>query len=395
MGFVKAVLKGIAILLALLVLVGIGFYMTDPPYWQRLFTAPRGEVWRVEWYQPQEPVAGVRGAPLPVGAPDARLVPALADLDRTAREDGTVALLVWHDGALRHAYYGEGFGPDTRTETASAHKTVVALLTGAAIADGVLAGVDQPVADFLPEWTDEVRKRIRIEDLLQMTSGLELITVGNPTGRGMKLLLGSDIPPIVLGLPSAVPPGELFEYTNTNPQLLGMALSRARGQRYAQYLSERLWQRIGAGDAALWLDHEGGTPRNYCCLFATGEDWLRVGRLLLDRGRVGGDQVVPGDWIDRMLTPSRANPNYGYFTWLGSPPGTERAYNSSNPFKALHSEPFVAPDVAFIDGFGGQRVYVVPSAGLIIVHTGKAHLDWDDARLPNVLLRALDAGPAP
>ena len=55
-----------------------------------------------------------------------------------------------------------------------------------------------------------------------------------------------------------------------------------------------------------------------------------------------------------------------------------------------HSEAFVAPDLVYFDGFGGQRVYVVPSRRLTIVRLGQVSMAWDDALVPNTIVRALD-----
>jgi hypothetical protein len=70
---------------------------------------------------------------------------------------------------------------------------------------------------------------------------------------------------------------------------------------------------------------------------------------------------------------------------LGSPPTERRKYNDKT-ITAYHSAPFAAPDMIYIDGFGGQRVYIVPSQDLIIVRTGLAQQNWDDAKLPNAVL---------
>lgn len=388
MRWITGFFKALAVVVALFVLVGIGYYVSDPPYWQRVFTAPKGEVWRTEWYQPQERVPG---SPVEIRTEEASTIApaALAEAQAYADATDSVSLLVWHRGALRYEKYGSGFNSDTRTDPASAHKTVVALLMGAAIQDGYIKSVDQFAADFLPEWTDEARKKIRIRDLLTMTSGLELISGLNPAGKAMKLNLGFDIPGIVLPLQAQTPPGSVFEYSNVNSQLLGMILSRAAGKRYAEYLSERLWSRLGAGDAFVWLDHEGGTPRTFCCLHTTARGWMSVGLLILNQGRVGDDQVIPADWVRAMTTPSEKNPNYGYQVWLGSPKGTGRKYNSKTSFEAFHSAPFAAPDMVFIDGFGGQRVYVVPSQELVIVRMGRAQFNWDDAKIPNAILKGI------
>jgi CubicO group peptidase (beta-lactamase class C family) len=192
----------------------------------------------------------------------------------------------------------------------------------------------------------------------------------------------------VFALRADKPHGSEFQYSNANSQLLLILLERATGKRYSSYLSSRLWQPLGAGDASLWMDREGGLPRGFCCLFATARDWLRVGRLMLEEGRVDGQQLVPAAWIAEMRRPAPANPNFGLHLWLGSPPGRERPYNDY-AVKAVHSEPFAAPDIAYIDGFGGQRVYVVPSLQLVIVRLGKSRVDWDDAILPNAIIRAV------
>jgi CubicO group peptidase (beta-lactamase class C family) len=318
--------------------------------------------------------------------PDTIEPQALAAAEAYAARTNSVALLVYHRGALRYEKYWPGFDRNFRTDPFSAHKTVMGLLVGAAIADGLIKSVEEPAATYIPEWRNDERSRIRIKDLLQMSSGLELPVFG--TWRGLRITFGSDLPSVVLGLKAEKPPGTDFQYSNANAQLLGIVLQNASGRRYAQYLSERLWSRIGAPSASVWLDHEGGMPRTFCCIYTTARGWLQVGRIIMEGGRSGGEQVLPEAWIREMTTPAATNPNYGYQIWLGSPPGKERKYNDKT-VKAFHSEPYVAADIRYIDGFGGQRVYMVPSQELIIVRTGEAVFDWDDAVIPNAILRGL------
>jgi len=376
---------------AALVTLLLVIWVADPTVLRNMLfgqlpTDPAG----VEKSQPQEAVPGVIAAALPMAAAEDIAPEGLAAAEAYATATESVALLVWHRGALRYEKYWPGFGPETRTNPNSMHKTVLALLVGAALADGHIDSADTPASTWLTEWQNDARREITVRDLLRMASGLEIPVFG--TWKSAKILFGSDFAAGVLGLQKAEPHGSRFQYSNASSQLLTILLERATGQRYAAYLSERLWKPLGAADAALWMDREGGLPRGFCCIFATGRDWLRVGRLLLERGRVGDRQVIPAEWIDEMLTPSPHNPNFGMNIWLGSPPQTERLYNDYT-IKAFHSEPFAASDVVYIDGFGGQRVYVVPSLELIIVRTGKSQTDWDDARLPNALIRAIRQTP--
>ena len=379
--------------LALVVIVVLVFYARDPAVMRRLVSGPGiGVVDRTEKSQPQEAVPGVERDDIRVGPADTLDPAGLQLAEDYAARTQSVALLVYHRGALRYEKYWPGYDANFRTDTFSAHKTVLGLLVGAAIDDGLIGSVDDPVAKYLPEFAADGRQGITIRHLLQMRSGLEIPRFG--TWKSWRITLGSDLPEVIYSLRPATPAGSEFQYANANAQLLGLVLEKAAGQRYAQYLSERLWSRLGTPPAAVWLDREGGTPRTFCCLYTSARGWLRVGRLIMDGGRVGDDQVVPAGWIRDMTAPSPANPNYGYQIWLGSPPGTERKYHDWT-VKAFHSEPFAAADMIFIDGFGGQRVYMVPSQELIIVRTGRAQQDWDDARIPNAILRAIRPQQAP
>jgi CubicO group peptidase (beta-lactamase class C family) len=385
--WLRAIALGLLLAAALLMLVVLGAAIVDPAVVRNmLYGPPMGVVTQTERNGPKEAVPGVERDDLPSGAPSMFDPAAIAAAEAYAAQTDSVALLVWQGGALRHEKYWPGFGRDTLTDPFSGHKTVMGLLLGAAIADGFVKSVDEPAATYIPEWRDDARREIRIRDLLQMSSGLFVPRF--PGWTALRITLGSDLPGVVTRLPAEKPPGAEFQYSNANAQALGIVIQNATGKRYAQYLSERLWSRIGAPTAYVWLDREGGMPRTFCCIYTNARGWLQVGRLILDGGRSGGEEVIPAAWIREMTTPAKTNPNYGYQVWLGSPPGTERRYNDKT-VKALHSEPFVVDDMVFIDGFGGQRVYIVPSKDLIIVRTGRAQLDWDDAKIPNALLRGL------
>lgn len=388
----RTVLKIIGAIVALPILLVCALlllmWIADPVVPRNLlFGQPIGQPAAVEKSQPQAVVRGSEGSALvraPLQFPEQALQ---AALDYAAATE-SVALLIEYQGALRFERYGQGFDRATRTNPNSMHKPVLALLVGAAIADGFIESVDTPAARWLPEWQDAARREITIRQLLQMSSGLEIPVFG--TWKSAKILFGSDLPAGVLGLQAEQAPDTEFQYSNASSQLLAIVIERATGLPYATYLSERLWQPLGASDAGLWLDREGGMPRGFCCLFATAEDWLRVGRLILNRGRVGERQLVPAEWVDAMLTPSPLNKNFGYQIWLGSPAGTERKYNDYT-VKAFHSAPFSVADIVYIDGFGGQRVYVVPSLELIVVRTGVSQTDWDDAILVNSIIAAFNA----
>jgi CubicO group peptidase (beta-lactamase class C family) len=379
----------LAVLLAIVALATVALYVADPVVATRMLAMPFGGS-----LGPVVPVRGSSGAGLPVAAPDARTIDAEALEAAVAygAETGSHALLVWQGDALQLEHYYPGSGADTRTPTQSMHKSVLALLYGAAIRDGFIGGVDDAVGKYLPEWRDDSRGEVTLRQLLQQASGIGYPRTDylNPAGDFLQIMMGGNLAQKLLAQPAEQPPDTQFDYHNVNVGILGIVLERATGRPYAEYLSDALWQPIGADDATVTLDSEvRRTPRTYCCLDATARSWLRLGLLHLNGGERNGTQVLPREWLAEVVTPSRHNPGYGYLTWLGTRYQRERRYNHKSPVAAFQSEPFAAPDVRFFDGFGGQRVYIVPSHRLVIVRTGALAMDWDDARLPNLLIRGI------
>jgi CubicO group peptidase (beta-lactamase class C family) len=173
--------------------------------------------------------------------------------------------------------------------------------------------------------------------------------------------------------------GRRYDYNNVNFQVLGFVLEAATGRRYADYLSEKLWKPIGASDAAVWLDREGGTARTFGYLFARTEDWARLGLLLLHEGRRDGKAVVPSDFIREMLKPSPTEPTYGLGIWLAN---DEHQRQDREP-------PFGVPGIFYLDGRFKQRVYVIPSRDLVIVRVGENAKGWEESALPNAVLKGI------
>lgn len=339
-------------------------------------------------YTPAERVAGGRGRPFRKGSEvdPAALAAAQAYVDA----QHSYALIVARDGRIVHERYAPGFSRASRYATASMHKAVLALAFGDAIGRGLIS-LSDPLARHLPELTGDPKGAVTIEQLLRMTGG-----VGSPAVSPApaitpadELMFGADIRRAVRRFAVVLPPGTEFAYQNISTQLAGLALQAATGERYARYLSRTLWAPIGAGDAALWLDRPGGNPHLFCCLQATARDWLRVGELVRLGGKVGRRQVVAADWIRRVTAPSPLNANFGMNFWRGTPHLPVRRYARMVAMTVASAEPFARDDVVFVDGAGGQRVYIVPSAGLTIVRIGKPSADWDDSALVNRVLAGI------
>lgn len=383
-----------------LVIIVASIFLSDLTYWDRYLRAYTFDSFvenpfpTLERLYPQERIAGVakpRSVPRAADGQHTISDTALKAAAAFAERSNSTALIIYHRGRIQLERYWLGADAQTPVYSFSMHKSVVGLLIGLAIEDGAIGGVDDSLAKYLRPWDGDRRSSITIRNALQMNSGLETMRFPkNPFSRHAKRQIGTDLVATALSFPLQQKPGELFDYNGVNPTLLLMALEQATGKRYVDYLSERLWIPLGNGDAAVWLDHEGGLAHGATSLFAVPMDWLRIGVLLLDHGEVDGRQIVPRQWLDQMLTPSATNPLYGMLTWIGTEHVKERSLESFKGFVAVAEEPFKARDVSYFDGLGGQRVYIIPSRQLVIVRTGVLSRSWEDTMLPNILITALD-----
>lgn len=346
---------------------------------------------RTDHLTPTEVVKGCPARPLPA-APAGVLAPGtFAAMQQWSDARGGAGLVVLVGGKIAGEAYAAGVTGATPLQTNSTNKSVVALLMGAAIADGLIKSVDDPVGRYVPALKDDPRGKITLRQLLSMASGLKNPSLAKREDAAIELMLGNSST-AALALPVEGAPGT-FNYNNANLQLAGLALAnaaqRAGKGRYAEYLSKRLWCPIGNGPASLWLDSEGGQPRFYAHLNAGLSDWARLGELIRLKGKWQGKQVLPAKWIAAITAPSAGNPGYGMGIWRGSPYVKERRYSKESPVTVPQAEPFLASDVVYFDGFGGQRVYVVPSAGLVIARAGTPGPDWDEGVLVNLALKGL------
>lgn len=369
----------------LLILVSVaGASLVDWQFWSRYLTRPQSATdLSVDWYQPQVPVAGdYKPLPRRLDGTEENFGEAVA----IAEEYNSRALLIAQgDEIILERYWG---GADTTTPhlTFSFHKTVSALLVGTAIADGHVGSIDASIGDYIKEWANDPRGKPSLRSAMQMSAGYAQPSLaGGPFSEWARFAFSSDIVSATLAGGLDEMPGPQFDYSDRTAQIVGLALQEALPQSYQTYLSERLWQRIHARDAAVVKADEEGPVTTYCCLMATAEDWLKIGMLLRDRGLSGSDQIVPSAWIDQMSRPAATNANFGLFLWLGSPFTPERTYTSASPASVKSRTPFLVDGVIFLDGAGGQRIYISRELDLVVVRLGEYRPDWDDTRLFNAV----------
>lgn len=279
-----------------------------------------------------------------------------SDMDsRTAL--GTRAVVVLSGGHIVGERYAQGFDEHTRQLGWSMSKSVASLLTGRLVQEGV---VDLQQRGLREEWTDE-RAEISIEDLLRMRSGLawdETYDLGTPITA--MLYLEPDMAGFAAAQPLEHPIGSVQQYSSGSTNILcSVLLDLAEAD--AGLVDELLFQPLGL-TSAVWEADGAGTPVCSSYLWATPRDWAALGQFALDGGEWDQRQLLPEDWMSQSTTPVSAAESdadaYGLSWWLNVRPDGSLRF------------PDLPRDAYWMSGHDGQRVYVVPSADLVVVRMG-------------------------
>ena len=237
-------------------------------------------------------------------------------------------------------------------------------LIGAAILDGYIQGLDDPVTRYVSRLSGSAYEGVTIRHVLQMTSGVkwdETYTDPQSDRRRMLEIQNAGRPGAVMdlmaSLPRASPPGTCWNYSTGETHVAGALLSAAVGRPLSQYLSERVWATVGmASDATWWLESDGGLEVGGSGLSATLRDYGRFGLFLLADGRAGDERIVPAGWV-REATTSKIvagkRVDYGYMFW---PAPNETAAHMQGTFEAR--------------GIFGQHIHVNPNENLVVVVCG-------------------------
>ena len=239
-------------------------------------------------------------------APSNTMDEALFALRAASRAANSDVLIVWRDGELLAEDYSD-YRPDRRYETMSATKGIVALAIGLLLQEGKIASLDQPVADFFPEWRQGRKAAITIRHLMTHTSGLQ-----NARTTDVEIYPSPDFVQLALSAELSDDPGTHWAYNNKATNLLPGLVERASGMPIDAYMRSRLFKRIGVRDVE-WVKDAAGHPHGMAGFQVTGRDLLKIGTFLLDRGRVGKDQLIAPDFLDELAKPDPA----GLFAYSG------------------------------------------------------------------------------
>ncbi len=285
---------------------------------------------------------------------------------------GTRAIVALQHGSLIAERYAPGFTAQTPQLGWSMAKSVASLLTGRLVLEGRLT---LETARLRSEWTDD-RAQITVDQLLRMTSGLqwdETYDLGTPITR--MLYLEPDMAAYVASLPLAHPVGGYQQYSSGSSNLLCWVLNQ-RARVRADLPRQQLFAPLGL-TSAVWEPDATGTPVCSSYLWATPRDWAAIGLFALRNGVWGGQQLLPADWMQRTTThQASAGEETGYAAgwWVN------KLANGSLV------DPTLPADAFWASGHDGQRLYVVPSADLVVVRLGfSPKIDAKDLRITQLV----------
>lgn len=285
----------------------------------------------------------------------------------------SVAYVIIHRDSILFEKYWDDYGPDSHSNSFSMAKSIVAAAVGAAIQDGSIKSVEQPVCDFLPEYCEGMAGKLTIKDLLTMSSGINFDEhYMNPFAFPAKANYGRDLRELIAEYEVVEEPGKIFSYQSGTTEVLGFLVEAATGKKLAQYAQEKFWKPMGARNTALWsLDHEGGDTKCFCCFNSNARDFARFGKLYLQGGKWNGISLVDSAYVEQSIRPAdwlvetngEVNQRYGYQWW------TQPGYNNRY-------------DVFYMRGILGQYVIVVPEEELIVVRLGHKRGKAGEFELP-------------
>jgi len=290
-----------------------------------------------------------RVAPRPVVLDDSRLDAVYARAEALPR---IRSLLVFHADTLRRERYFNGARAEQTANIKSASKSVISALVGIALERGHLRDIRQPLSELLPAQTrglDTAHTAITVEDLLTMRAGLQS-TSFDQYGA---FVSSRNWVRHALTRPVVAPRGEggPMIYSTGSTHVLSAVLTRATKQTTWAF-ARRSFAPLGIRLRS-WTTDPQGVYFGGNEMRMTPREMLAFGRLYLNGGRApDGTQLLPRAWIDSSWVPRTTSGwsgnAYGYGWWI----------------REAHGHP-----VYFAWGYGGQFIFVVPSASMVVVAT--------------------------
>jgi CubicO group peptidase (beta-lactamase class C family) len=275
----------------------------------------------------------------------------------------THAFLVIQNGKLLYEKYWDGYTPKTLSGSFSAAKSIISLLIGIALDEGKIKSLDEPVGNYVPHFKTSGLEKVRIKDLLTMSSG----TNYKESDLGYFSLnaaayYGDDEADLIDRLAYKEPSGSTWDYRSADTQVLGFVVEKAFGDNISHLVSERFMKPMGAEADALWLlDGAKKHEKTFCCFNGVAHDYARFGQLVLNKGKWGDKQIVSESYVQAATTPA---------TYL------KDTFENNNPVDFYGYQYWIVHHrglaVAAQNGLFGQYVFIIKEKNAVVVRLGES-----------------------
>lgn len=264
-----------------------------------------------------------KGRPLAVFEPGG----ARADyLGKFLTEQRVRGVLVLQNGRIRLERYVSPHSPTTRWNSFSVAKSITSTLVGAAMKDGAIRSLDDPVTRYISGLRGSAYDDVTVRQLLTMTSGVRWNEDYTDVNSDVARMYAEPPDPgfdmtvsYVRKLPRESPPGTKWVYKTSETNLVGVLVAEATGKKLADYLSEKIWRPYGMERDAEWMIDDVGHEQGGCCLAMTLRDYGRFGQFILDDARIAGKSIVADNWLEdathTQVSTGGGGSGYGYQWW--------------------------------------------------------------------------------
>ena len=266
-------------------------------------------------------------------------------LDAWFDRSQTQALIVQRQGKIIYERYEADAKQGLGVNGMSMAKSVIAILIGIAIDDGLINSETDLINLYLPELELEQYKPIEIRDLLRHSSGIQSNNADMRNTLNNKLL-DLSIRELSFGGDRA------FSYDNINYHLLMLILQRLYQKPINEIIEAKVWQPLRLDDASMV------SSAGYCCLFATAQSWLGIGNLFLNPNNT----IVSKSWLVKMVQDA-SSPKSFYVQATGKSVGNSYGYHIYSGLNNL-------PEIFWIEGLGLQVIMINPKTQTIVVRLG-------------------------
>jgi CubicO group peptidase (beta-lactamase class C family) len=265
----------------------------------------------------------------------------------------------WGQGDGQHE-----FDATTKHDMRSASKSAISLLVGITIDRKLIAGADEPVVKFFPDYSAVKSPgwdNITLRHLLTMSSGMRWDEGRAWTDpKNDEPYLGSEADPVryVLSKPIVAPPDTVWAYNGGGTDLLGNIIERVSGKPLEVFAREALFAPLGISDWE-WMKYRNEKIAPAAGLRLRPRDAAKIGQLVLNKGAWGGRQIVSARWIEQSITPRfQAIGFFGGLFYYGQQWWMGRTLSGDKDVKWIAAM-----------GLGGQRIFIVPELDLVVMIT--------------------------